>query len=98
MLRFKLSKYDFAKDPVRLAKAMEEAAKKINGQKSCIIDGDSWKTAWRKRPDAPPSDEPHVNARGASRPDRRYQALGNRLARSGGGQSCYARARINVQK
>jgi hypothetical protein len=48
ILKRELSKYDWAKDPARLAKAMEEATKTINGNKTCIIDGASWKTAWKE--------------------------------------------------
>ena len=48
ILERELSRYEWAKDPARLAKAMEEAAKTINGNKTCLIDGISWNTAWKE--------------------------------------------------
>jgi hypothetical protein len=48
ILRRELSKYDWAKDAARLDNAMEHAAQTLGGRRTCMIDGDSWKTAWKE--------------------------------------------------
>jgi hypothetical protein len=48
ILQRELSKYYWAKDPDRLARTMEYAAQTLNGGKTCRIDGESWKAAWKE--------------------------------------------------
>lgn len=48
ILRRELSKYEWAKDTERLEQAMGYAAQTLNGSKTCRIDGESWKTAWKE--------------------------------------------------
>jgi hypothetical protein len=48
ILQRELSKHEWAKDAERLKRAMEYAAKTLDGHKTCVIDSESWKTAWKE--------------------------------------------------
>lgn len=48
ILQRELSKHEWAKDNVRLIRAMGYAAQTLNGEKTCIIDQPSWIIAWKE--------------------------------------------------
>lgn len=48
ILRRELSKHEWARDADRLDKAMESAAQTLNGRRTCVIESESWITAWKE--------------------------------------------------